>query len=246
MSQPGSQPYKSEVVRYVPGLRYASWGVFALLLAGSIVLAYWLGGLHSEQWRETLEATNVQQKETIAKLEREYALTSRQLTTHELNVELGRRASEELRQTIVHLEQENADLEEQIAFYKGLMDPEMNGNISFRGVEVRAGAAEGEYDVSAVVQQLSLNNALVKGTLRWRLAGVQYDDKGTGVDSELAGGDFASGGTLKLRFKYFQNISDSVVVPRGFVPKTLYIDVKMSGNESVEVNAQFSWDSLTE
>lgn len=246
MSQPGSQPYKSEVVRYVPGLRYASWGVLSLLLAGAVILAYWLGGLHSEQWQDTLEKTNVQQKETIAKLEREFALASRQLTTHELNVELGRRASEELRQTIVHLEQDNADLEEQIAFYKGLMDPEMNGNISFRGVEVQAGTAEGEYAISAVVQQLALNHALVKGALHWRLAGVQYDGEGKGVDSELAGGDFASGGTLKLRFKYFQNISDSVVVPRGFVPKTLYIDIKMSGNESVDVNTQFSWDSLTE
>jgi hypothetical protein len=246
MSQPGSRQYKSQVVRYEPKLRYASWGGFALLLLAAIVVAYWLGGLSSEKWRDTLEIVNAQQKATIAKLERDVALTSRQLTTHELNVELGRRASEALRQTLVGLQQENADLQEQITFYKGLMDPDMNGNISFRGVKVLAGPAEGEFVVSAVVQQLSLNHTVVKGTLRWRLAGELYDDEGKNSEVELTGGDFASGGVLKLRFKYFQNITDSIVLPRGFVPKTLYIDVKVSGKESVEVNSQLSWDSLIE
>ncbi len=244
MSQHGTPHYKSEVVRYVPWRRYFGWGVSASLVLLVVLLAYFGGGLSGKKWRDSLEQTNVAQREKIERLEHDLAMVRRQLTSHELSVELGRRSSEELRQAMVALEQTNADLEEQIAFYKGLMDPTMNGNISFRGVEVRPGVGEGEYSVSAVVQQLSLNHSLIKGTLRWRLEGVQAKPDGSVSEMALTGNTFASGGAIKLRFKYFQNAADTVVLPEGFTPVMLHLSVVTSGKNSVEANGEYAWASI--
>lgn len=244
MVQKGTPQYKSEVVRYVPLRRYFGWGVSATLVVIAVIFAYWLGGLSGNEWRKSLEQTNALQKDKLAKLEYDYAMVRRQLTSHELSVELGRRSSEELRKSMVALEQTNADLEEQIAFYKGLMDPSMNGNISFRGVEVRQGAQENEFSLTGVVQQLSLNHSLVRGTLRWRLSGDQKSAEGSGVERSLSGVAFGSGGAIKLRFKYFQNVADSVVLPEGFTPRVLHIDVETTGKDSVDATEEFAWESL--
>ena len=244
MSQQGTPHYKSEVVRYVPWRRYFGWGVSAFLVFLVVLLAYYGGGLSGKKWRDSLEQTNIAQREKIERLEHDLAMVKRQLTSHELSVELGRRSSEELRQAMVALDQTNADLEEQIAFYKGLMDPTMNGNISFRGVEVRPGVAEAEFGISAVVQQLSLNHSLIKGTLRWRLDGVETKLDGSVREMALTGQAFASGGAIKLRFKYFQNASDTVVLPESFTPVTLHLAVVTSGKNSVEANAEYAWSSI--
>ncbi len=245
MSQHGTPHYKSEVVRYVPWRRYFGWGVSSFLVLLVVILAYYGGGFSGKKWRESLEQTNVAQRAKIERLEHDLAMAKRQLTSHELSVELGRRSSEELRQAMVTLEQINADLEEQIAFYKGLMDPTINGNISFRGVQVRPGIGAGEYGISAVVQQLSLNHSLIKGSLRWRLEGVETQPDGSVSERVLTGKAFASGGAIKLRFKYFQNAADTVMLPEGFAPVTLHLAVVTSGKNSVEANGEYAWSSIT-
>lgn len=246
MSQHRSSHYRSEVVRYVPWRRYFGWGMSGFLVLLVVLLSYYLGGVSGRQWRTSLEKTNIDQREKIEALEHELSMIKRQLTSHELSVELGRRASEELRQSIVALQQINADLEEQITFYKGLMDPSMNGNVSFRGVEVQEGLNAGEFAISAIVQQLSLNHSVVKGTLHWRLAGMETSDDGSIRERDLEGAFFGSGGAIKLRFKYFQNVADTVTLPEGFTPKVLHLSVAVSGNKNVEAVGEYPWASLIE
>lgn len=246
MNKQGTPHYKSEVVRYVPWRRYVGWGASAGLVLLLVVLSYYFGGLSSKKWRESLEATNVAQRENIAALEHELAMVKRRLTSHELSVELGRRSSEEIRQALVALEQTNAELEEQITFYKGLMDPSMNGNISFRGVEVQEGLNPGEFALSAVVQQLSINHSLVKGTLSWRLAGVELQADGTHREVDLTGDAFLSGGAIKLRFKYFQNVADTVILTEGFIPKVLHLSVTLGNSSNVEAAGEYPWGSLVQ
>ena len=246
MPQKGTSDYRTEVVRFIPWRRYATWGVSASLVVILVLLAYYAGGLSSRAWRESLQQTNIEQRKKIDKLQTELASVRRRLTSHELSVELGRRSSEELRQALVDIEKTNADLNEQIAFYKGLMDPTMNGEISFRGVEVEPSGVDNEFDLSIVVQQLSLNHRLVSGSLTWRLLGIQLDENGNNSERELNATHFASGGKIKLRFKYFQNISDRVVLPAGFTPKVLHVKVSTSGKNAVEADEEYAWSSLIE
>lgn len=248
MPKTGSTAYISEVVRYVP-LRRRLIRVFLVLFAVALVFgAYYFGGSNGRDWRNTLEQKNTQQFARIVELEKTISNLRRRQSALALEVELGLKSTEKLRQDLIALEMERSDLEEQIAFYRGLMDPKMNGELSFRNVKVKPGLLPNEFIVSGVVQQLTLNHALVKGKMDIVVTGIQKQTGKSGnkidVVKELAGKDVSDDFTTSLRFKYFQNFVFNVKFPSQFSAKTLSLKVETTGKDSVNVDSVFEWNEL--
>lgn len=246
MPNKGSPQYKTEIIHFVPWRRFLSRGGFLTILLLAMVAAYYLGGLHSAAWRVQLEKKNSEQKNAISQLQKKYDILKRQQSAAALEVELGVRANEALRKDLVEADRIRSDLEEQIVFYKGLMDPSMDGAISFRRVEVTGGSLVSDLLISGVIQQLTLNHQLIKGNLQIAIEGIQtrIDDEGRQVDvvRRLNLQELGVDNTIPLRFKYFQNFSLNVKLPSNFSAKTLYLIANTGKNEKFE--SELAWAEI--
>jgi len=246
MPNSGSPQYKTEIVHFVPWRRYLFRGAGLSILLVVFVLIYHAGGKSGEAWRDSLQQKNIEQRAQLVQLEKKYTTLRRQHSASALEVELGTRANEALRKDLVEAERALADLEEQIAFYKGLMDPTMDDEVNFRSVQLAQGLLPEDLIITGVVQQLTLNHKLVKGSLEIWIEGVQsrIDDKGDQVDvvRKLNIQELGVDKSVGLRFKYFQNFSFNVKLPSNFVAKTLYLKAETDKNKSFE--SELVWADL--
>jgi len=44
-----------------------------------------------------------------------------------------------------------------------------------------------------------------------------------------------------LKFKYFQTIEGDMVLPQGFVPSSVLVDLKPSGSDKNSITKTFNW-----
>jgi len=156
-----------------------------------------------------------------------------------LGGEVDTRANEEVRQTVEVLQDQIAQLSEEIRFYKGVMVP----NVEEKGLRI---------------ERLDLENTEVPNKYRYSLLLTQVVDKHDyvqgGVEIALLGRDGESEKQLPLselsetkqarigfRFRYFQNINGELLVPEGFIPSEVMIVARSSGRNGQRLEKKFDW-----
>ena len=156
-----------------------------------------------------------------------------------LGGEVDTRANEEVRQTVEVLQDQIAQLNEEIRFYKGVMVP----NVEEKGLRI---------------ERLDLENTEVPNKYRYSLLLTQVVDKHDyvqgGVEIALLGRDGESEKQLPLselsetkqarigfRFRYFQNIDGELLVPEGFIPSEVMIIARSSGRNGQRLEKKFDW-----
>jgi hypothetical protein len=91
-----------------------------------------------------------------------------------------------------------------------------------------------------VLTQVSKSDALVRGRVRIDLAGVREGKPAKLPLSEVSGN---AAPNLDLRFKYFQTLEGSMLLPVGFSPTDIEIEIVPAGGRT-GLSKSFSWESL--
>jgi hypothetical protein len=137
---------------------------------------------------------------------------------------------------------EMLELKEEVAFYRGIVSPtETASGLSIADFRVSGIGEERAYRFKLVMTQMKSNTRVIKGYARVAFEGVQ---NGTQVEHTL---HKVSGGTLdklRLRFKYFQNIEGEFVLPEGFLPSRVVVDVVPSGKGLTRLKKTFDWPDI--
>ena len=145
-------------------------------------------------------------------------------------------------QSLKQAQDEMLELKEEVAFYRGIVSPtETASGLSIADFRVSGIGEERAYRFKLVMTQMKSNTRVIKGYARVAFEGVQNGAQVEHTLYKVSGGALDK---LRLRFKYFQNIEGEIVLPEGFLPSRVLVDVVPSGKGLTRLKKTFDWPDI--
>jgi hypothetical protein len=115
---------------------------------------------------------------------------------------------------------------EELTFYRGIVSPEDGiGGLRIQGFQIQSGGAPLHYRLLLVLQQSMREDAVVSGSVVIQIEGVRANRPEQLGLAQLA--DAArTDGQLPFKFRYFQKFEQDVVLPDGFEPRAVNVEVR--------------------
>lgn len=226
-------------------MRWAVVGASSVaILIGSFAL-YALGRAQSgNDWTQTLRL-ETEQRRLVAEIRRLRAENNRlteRVVLLERSGEIDKRAATVINQSLRDEQAALAALKEQVAFYRGIVSPEeSSAGIRVYEVQMRPGSEPDLYQYDLVLIQAMRHDKEVTGSADLAFIGLQ---DGQPRSYRLADIDVERGKTLLFSFRYFQQLSGSVRLPRGFKPTRVQVDVVRNGKSPVRFQQKYDWNKI--
>ena len=212
-------------------------GVAALAVLGAIWGAFVYGEYRAGFDRQAAGVL----KDALADAQEQVDALNDQITALQRQRAVDQGASQELQTTLDELQRKQADLQEQVAFYKGIVSPGA-GEEGLR-VESLRFASDGAprlYHYRLVLTQVRTRELRISGTVYMKIFGTQ-DGKPVTLDARDVS---PSGkGPSGFAFQYFQSLEGDVLLPQGFAPGHVEVTAQESGHAPVQQN--FDWQGLS-
>lgn len=153
--------------------------------------------------------------------------------------QVDRIASSDLQQTLREREEEIAGLRTDIAFYSRLVGGgARREGLAVHSVHVSALKDARAWTVTVTLTQNLKRSQVSEGKVQVAVEGVSGGQLRSLPWSELAAGGEVGG--MPFSFKYFQQVSGTVMLPEGFSPNRIKVLVDAGGGGRIEQG--FAWD----
>lgn len=236
----GTKQHRVKVIEDRPFMRWGFFSLILMIMVAAVFASHKVGfATGMSQQESALE--DVERLEKELRASRSSALELEQKVTNiNMGAQVDRQANEEIRQEVINLKEQIAQLQEENTFYRGLMAPTKNKRgLAFGAVELSQSERARTYNYKVVLQQLATNHQLLNGSLYYKVVGktlgqdVNYplNQLSPQINTEL----------IKLRFKYFQTIEGELTLPEGFEPMAIELVAKSTGKNPVTVEKRFGW-----
>jgi len=171
----------------------------------------------------------------IAELNQEIAL----LETHrEIDVE----AYKVVEADLIDLQRKIQEQRDAIAFYRGIVSPADGGRgLRVQDFKVTKGKKEGQFHMRLVLVQVMQHDRSVKGDVEFSLEGSQDGKAKTYSLQELQPTDAKN--NWPFAFRYFQDFDRELILPSGFTPEKINIEVKSRTKSIASVKQSFLWQT---
>jgi len=233
------------VVRYHSPWRRRSVLVAALfagliLLYGIYELGRYRGGFSKVaeiQQRRELGAQIEALEDANAKLRAEVAAA-------QLARDVDRKSYADVEKTLADLQAQVLKHREELTFYRGIVSPEDGiGGLRIQRFQVLSDGADNHYRLRLVLVQSMRQDAVVSGSVDVAIEGVR-DNKPEQIALNDVDGEARGGGQVPFQFRYFQNLEQAIVLPEGFEPKAVNVEVRSS--KGAPVRESFPWQVQAE
>ena len=163
-------------------------------------------------------------------------------TVLEKSISIDRQAYDNVDTSLKDLQDELLELKAQVAFYRGIVSPkETASGLHITSLKFSTIDNKNSYRFKLVLSQLKNNQNLVRGKARLLIDGVINGEHKQLNLSDMSGGDLAG---LKLHFKYFQTLEGDVVLPEGFTPSSVLVDLNPVGKSTSRIKKNFDWTDI--
>lgn len=236
----GTKAYQYKVVKYRPSSWAAVATGFIALLLLLVQGAYWWGlSKGTAEQAQALRELSSSRKE-LKSVQGSAEEIRQQLVNFQLGSEVDKSALEVVRNEVIQLKENMAQLEEENQFYRNLMAPSDNQRgLTIGAFEISQTDAPRTYRYKAVMQQLATQHNVLNGTLTFNVIGRMDGVLKVFSLNELT--NDRESAKIKLRFKYFQNIEGELVLPAGFEPERIELEARSTGSKAVTVEKRFGW-----
>jgi len=179
-------------------------------------------------------------REVIDALERQIANLQQEIATLETHREIERAAYKDVEANLVELQRKIQEQRDAIAFYRGIVAPE-DGERGLRVQDFRLsrGSDERSYNIRLVLVQAIQNDRTVNGDVALTLEGEQSGSAASYSFDQLAPPDQDSG--WPFSFRYFQDFNRQLILPDGFTPERVNIEVRSRTKSVAGVEQSFLW-----
>jgi hypothetical protein len=195
-----------------------------------------------DQRREMAQARQqlTEEREASEELRRQVAILQ---TSREIDRETYARVEADLGELQAQIQAQ----EEELVFYRGIVSPQDGvAGLRIQNLEVVPADAERHYVLRLVLVQAIVHSRRVAGVVRLHLQGtldgqpVSYDleELATGEGNEAGGFDMA------YSFRYFQGLECELVLPVGFEPASLLVEIWPSEPRGERVDQTFEWSAV--
>ena len=206
-----------------------SLALIACLTAGGLGLL-WGASVAQSQIHQ-----NAALKEQVDELTAMNSGLRARLTDSELLIETQKYTAVALRNELTQLHKDKAGLETELGFFRKIMVPDEGE----QGLRVKrfsvTSKGESQFVISATLIHVSDRPRVVSGSVKIEVEGTQGGSTVILANSALKG----SPEELRFRFRYFQELEQTVVLPQDFAPASLKL--VMIGNNRPPAEAQFVW-----
>lgn len=177
---------------------------------------------------DSLEAIIVAHKEQIALLQ-----------THR---DIDKAAYRDVEASLAKFQQKIQEQREAIAFYRGIISPaDGKRGLRVQDLKLEKGADEGLYSLRLVLVQVKQHDRSVKGEVDVTFDGEQDGVAKTYTLAELMPASESS--KWPFSFRYFQDFDRELLLPTGFQPERINIEVKSRTKSVASLKQSFLWES---
>jgi hypothetical protein len=212
--------------------------VFALVLWGMFEYGFSRAGYDNE----SLLQQRAELQEQLDSAQAESQQLSERIAILERAAQVDQQAYAQVEESLKQAQDEMLELKEEVAFYRGIVSPaETASGLSVTSFQLDNIGEAHTYRFKLVLSQIKTNNRVVKGYARIAFDGIMAGEQKELELKELSRGKLDR---LKLRFKYFQDIEGDVVLPEGFLPSRVLVEVVQTGKNAARLKKSFDWPDI--
>src|SRR5690606_11253663 len=238
----GSAQYRMVVMPYRPMRRVFNY-FFGFLVVLFIVAASFFYGYDQGLNQHLSFGLPGKGAEEFARLQQEAESLRQEVTNLKLAAIVDQRAHEDVQRQTIEQRSQIAELERDIAVYRGMVaksDGENPLGISVGAFQISGPGGVRGYKFKLVVQKLAVNDELFKGTLKVNIVGIR-DGESITIPLHKASVQMAEE-AIPISFKYFRSIEGDLLLPEGFRPERVVVAIKsMDSKKPTNVERQLDW-----
>lgn len=176
----------------------------------------------------------------IAGLEDQIAALKQEIALLETHREVDREAYQVVETNLADLEQKIQEQTDAIAFYRGIVSPKDGGRgLRVQDLKLTKGKDDRHYNVRLVLVQVMQHDRSVKGEVDFSLEGTRDGVAATYKLEQLLPEDANS--SWPFAFRYFQDFDRELVLPEGFTPEKINVEVISRTKTIAGIKESFDW-----
>lgn len=231
---------KSPLQQHGAGRTLVFRGVIVALIIVSGYLVFEYGRIKAGY--DIVEAGNISQsyEDHIKRLDDQIVELKQEVALLETNREVDRESYKEVEASLSALQAKIQEQRDAIAFYRGIVSPsDGNSGLRVQDLTVTRGKEEREFNLRLVLVQAMKHDRKVAGDVNLKIAGTQGGVETTyGFDQLLP--DNADK-QWAFSFRYFQNFDRLLVLPDGFTPERITVEVRSRTRSISSIEESFAW-----
>ena len=179
-------------------------------------------------------------EQRIDGLEDEISALKEQIALLETHRDIDREAYKEVEASLTELQAKIQEQRDAIAFYRGIVSPaDGNKGLRVQDLKLTRGKNEREYNIRLVLVQALKHDRKVSGNVNLTIEG-DLD----GVEKTLSYAEVLpdeTEATWAFSFRYFQDFNRQVVLPDGFTPQRVNVEVQSRTRSISSIEESFAW-----
>ena len=179
-------------------------------------------------------------EQRIDKLEDTISALKEQVALLETHREIDREAYREVEASLTELQAKIQEQRDAIAFYRGIVSPaDGNKGLRVQDLKLTRGKNEREYNIRLVLVQALKHDRKVSGDVNLSIEGDLDGVEKTFSYAELLPEEGEA--AWAFSFRYFQDFNRQVVLPDGFTPQRVKVEVLSKTRSISSIEESFAW-----
>jgi len=210
------------------------------LIAASVYLVFEFGRIQANY--NIVDAGRERQtfENRITGLDAEIATLKQAVVLLEKHRDIDREAYKDVEVSLVALQTKIQEQTDAIAFYRGIVSPSDGAaGLRVQDLKLTRAKAERAYNVRLVLVQALKHDRRVSGNVGLIVEGMQDGSEKTYAFSELLSDGSKS--SWAFSFRYFQDFNREIILPDGFTPERIKIEVRSKTRSIASIEESFSW-----
>jgi len=214
----------------------------AIAILVGIYLVFEFGRIRADYNIADAIEQNQEYNSEIKGLENQIAELNQEIALLETHREIDVEAYKVVEADLIDLQRKIQEQRDAIAFYRGIVSPADGGRgLRVQDFKVTKGKKEGQFHMRLVLVQVMQHDRSVKGDVEFSLEGSQDGKAKTYSLQELQPTDAKN--NWPFAFRYFQDFDRELILPSGFTPEKINIEVKSRTKSIASVKQSFLWQT---
>ena len=219
------------------------WATRAALVVFAVVggyLVYEFGRIQAGYDLVDAASDRHEYEQRIDGLEDEISALKEQIALLETHSDIDREAYREVEASLTELQAKIQEQRDAIAFYRGIVSPaDGNKGLRVQDLKLTRGKKEREYNIRLVLVQALKHDRKVSGNVNLTIEGDLDGVEKTFSYAELLPEE--SEAAWAFSFRYFQDFNRPVVLPDGFTPERVNVEVQSRTRSISSIEESFAW-----
>jgi hypothetical protein len=223
---------------YAPKRRAALW-VGAVLLTACVLYAAFEVGRYDAGFRVVDSVRGaLTASSRIRALQAENEKLHMQLEADEVARRVDNEGYAHVQRSLGDMQSQIARLHQDLSFYRGLVQPDSLIHVKVQQMQIVPQATAGQFQLKFVLMQTSKPDKEVNGNTSITIDGLQ---QGKPMSLTFAQASPNHRVSLAYSFKYFEEYAEPIVLPQGFEPTRVGVEIHSSKDAAHSFRQAFVW-----